>query len=216
MLRILFVLALLSSALAVSCIFTRDAPEVRLFVSSRDGSDGWCAGSPVPAGDRSDGPVRSLARARDLLRQAKRSGALKVSITIAGGRVFLNETLVLGEEDSGTGPGNVTILQGSTDVSNPTILSGGQSLMSSLWRPYPANPKLFVTTLLSSVAPFKQLWINGTRAIRARSPDLGNTYQWAAALQNITKLPTPDFGNYTLAKLGFVRSGADQFLVDKH
>ncbi|MBI4878029.1 MAG: right-handed parallel beta-helix repeat-containing protein [Acidobacteria bacterium] len=107
-----------------------------------------------------DGPVKTLAEARDAARaiHAKTPGA-SVRIEIRGGTYYLTETLVLGPEDSNTAweaaPGA------------RVLVSGGRAIGG--WTKGPGN----VWTAPAGEPYFRQLFISGRRAQRARTPNFG-------------------------------------------
>lgn len=69
------------------------------------GSDSWTGASSKPDADKSDGPLSTVAAARDRIRQLRRSGELRpgepVSVHLASGRYFIDSSIVLTAEDSG-------------------------------------------------------------------------------------------------------------------
>lgn len=108
-----------------------------------------------------DGPIKSLREARDAARAQRRSGkAGPITISIRAGRYFLPETLTLGPEDSDTiweAPhGEHPIISGGRLISGWTKNDAG-----SAWTAHAPGPY------------FRQLFVNGRRAARARSPKYG-------------------------------------------
>lgn len=83
-----------------------EAPMRRITIhASPQGNDAWSGGLARPNTARTDGPVATLTRARDLVRELKQaSGELPcpVVVELAGGVYELAETFVLTAEDSGT------------------------------------------------------------------------------------------------------------------
>jgi hypothetical protein len=74
------------------------------FYIAAAGKDQWSGRAVSPHGDRSDGPFATLQRARDAIRQLKRSSGLPeggVTVWIAPGMYFLEQGLELTAEDSG-------------------------------------------------------------------------------------------------------------------
>ncbi|HEY1948713.1 MAG TPA: hypothetical protein VGG97_17015 [Bryobacteraceae bacterium] len=107
-----------------------------------------------------DGPVRTLAGARDLARAQRRTGASgPIKIQIRDGVYFLKETLVLTPEDSNTiweaAPGARPAISGGR------IISGWKKGSGQLW------------TADAGDAYFYQLFVGGRRAQRARTPNFG-------------------------------------------
>src|SRR5271163_3705528 len=104
------------------------------------------------------GPIKTLAEARDAARTQRRSGISgPITITIGAGTYFLPETLVLGPEDSDTiweaAHGEHPIISGGRTISGWTKTSG------ATWTADAPGPY------------FRQLFVNGSRAIRARTPN---------------------------------------------
>jgi hypothetical protein len=103
--------------------------------------------------------IRSLATGRDLLRtQRKQGAAAPFVLRVHGGTYRLSETLVLGPEDSGitieNAPGERPIISGGRRIEGWRISSG-----PLLTAPVSGN--------------FRQLFVAGRRAQRARTPNNG-------------------------------------------
>jgi len=93
-------LALLTGASAVALA---ESPEIYYVAPS--GNDQWSGRSDRPNADKTDGPLATIARARDAIRQAKQRGAAPAGgfvVEILAGRYELAEPIVLTEADSGT------------------------------------------------------------------------------------------------------------------
>lgn len=80
------------------------APSTTQLHLSPAGRDTWSGRLREPAADGSDGPLASLAGARDTIRRLKAAGNLSggVTVTIAPGVFSLTETVAFTAEDSGT------------------------------------------------------------------------------------------------------------------
>jgi parallel beta-helix repeat protein len=140
-----------------------------LYVSLH-GNDTWTGTLPEPNASRSDGPLASLTRARDLIRQLKTTaGGLKqaVRVQIRGGTYPLAETLSLGPEDSGTAE---CVISYEAFPGERPVLCGGAKI--SGWKPYRGQIR---SVLLAEVQAgkwnFRSLFAGGTRQIRARYPN---------------------------------------------
>lgn len=108
------------------------------------------------------GPIRTLAEARNAARAVKRSSAGGVvTIRIHDGTYYLAETLVLTPEDSNT---VWTAAPGARPV-----VSGGRVLTG--WKKAAKGP--IWTAPVAAGAQFRQLFISGRRAQRARTPNFG-------------------------------------------
>jgi hypothetical protein len=154
----------LGMAVGLSC--ASPALELRL---APDGNDAWSGRLARPNAARSDGPLASLSGARDALRKLNARGPLTepVHIVIAAGRYTMTGPLVLGPEDSGTesAPIHFEAAPGARPLfSGGRIITGFQPGQRGLWQ-----------TRIPEVAQgrwyFEQLFINGRRASRARTPN---------------------------------------------
>jgi len=80
-------------------------PAMRTIHVSPQGNDAWSGTLVTPNAARSDGPVATLPRARDLIRELKKApGGLTgpVTVELQGGTYELSNTFTLTTEDSGT------------------------------------------------------------------------------------------------------------------
>ena len=72
---------------------------------SPDGNDTWSGLQHVPNADETDGPLATLEKARNTIRELKRSGSLlqtEITVFIKSGTYTLPNTFLLTEQDSGT------------------------------------------------------------------------------------------------------------------
>jgi parallel beta-helix repeat protein len=104
------------------------------------------------------GPIKTLVEARDTARAQRRSGSTgPITIAVRAGTYFLPETLILGPEDSDTiweaAHGEHPVISGGRIISGWTRTSG------AAWTADAPGPY------------FHQLFINGKRATRARTPN---------------------------------------------
>jgi hypothetical protein len=119
-------------------------------------------------------PLASLNGARDLIRQLRNSGSLngEVRVMVADGRYFMTEPLLLTEEDSGSEAFPVVFR--AEEGANP-VFTGGipirdwKKVSDKVWK---AN----VQEVTRFGFYFEQLYVNGQRAIRAKSPNQGFYY----------------------------------------
>jgi parallel beta-helix repeat protein len=107
-----------------------------------------------------DGPIHTLAAARDRAREVRAAGATgPITVKLHGGAYFLSETLVLGPEDSDTiweaWPGERPVISGGR------VIAGWKKGKGALWVADATGPY------------FRQLFIGGRRAQRARTPNYG-------------------------------------------
>ena len=114
-------------------------------------------------------PFATLGRARDAVRAIKAKGPLAepVQVHIADGTYSLVEPLVLAPEDSGTQQAPVTYqaMPGARPVlSGGRVLRGWQKGEDGVW-------KTHIPEVAAGQWYFEQLFVNGRRATRARTPN---------------------------------------------
>ncbi|MEN6645319.1 MAG: right-handed parallel beta-helix repeat-containing protein [Armatimonadia bacterium] len=136
----------------------------KLYVSPQ-GRDTWSGTLAAPNAAKTDGPLATVTAARDAARRLHaRLGTTKpVAVVILGGTYRMAEPLVLTPEDSFVAyqayPGQKVVLSGGLPV------TGWQPAEGKLWRatiPAAANRQW----------QFQQLFVNGQRRLRARTPNL--------------------------------------------
>ncbi len=128
--------------------------------------------------DANDGsqskPFATVQRARDAVRATKAKGPLAgpVTIVLAGGTYRLDKTLEFGPEDSGAADAPITY---KAAPGQRPVLSGGRAVTGwrqagdGLWK---AN----VPGIKEDRWYFHQLFVNGHRRTRARTPNQGFLY----------------------------------------
>ena len=149
-------------ALSLCAIFvgSAGAKEFKLYVSP-DGSD---------ANDgTADNPLASLTAARNLLREKRTGGNADAGgrVIVSDGRYVLTEPLILEPEDSGM-PGSPVRYEAAPGAK--PIFSGGRSIEG--WRPLENG--VWVSNIPTDAEGdwrFEQLFVNGRRAVRARTPN---------------------------------------------
>lgn len=132
-------------------------------------------------------PFRSLARARGALRRYLKGDAAPAApaaVVVHGGRYELGEPFVVAWEDSGTEAAPVTYR--AADGETP-VLSGGRAITG--WRP--GENGVWTASVPEAAAgkwPFRQLFVNGRRAVRARTPNKSDKdYCWRVQGATLTK-----------------------------
>ncbi|MBI1390334.1 MAG: DUF5123 domain-containing protein [bacterium] len=162
--RILHVLIVCSTIgfLFSNSVSAQPAVGDRLFFVSPAGDDG---------GDGSiQAPFATLSRARDAVREWKQSNGLKQPVTVflREGTYFLTEPLTFGPQDSGVEAAPVTY---SAYRDETAVISGGvrlPKLSESSGAGVAAIPES-----INGGRAFYQLFVNGERRTRARTPDEG-------------------------------------------
>lgn len=125
-----------------------------------DGSDG-------NSGER-DKPFASIARARDVVRQAKATSEGPITVWVHGGVYRLEKTLDFGPEDSGTEKAPIVY---AAAEGQKTVISGGRPITG--WTPY--RDKIWqcdLKTLGLKEPHFRELYYNGRRQPLARAPNV--------------------------------------------
>ena len=93
----LLIASLLAGSLAAAEEVTAD------FYVSPKGSDEWSGTLAEPDDGGANGPFATLARARDAVRELKKSKSTDIVVLVREGTYRLEETVVFGLEDSGAG-----------------------------------------------------------------------------------------------------------------
>jgi hypothetical protein len=112
----------------------RQAPNAGFYVAP-DGNDAWSGTLPAATTDRTDGPFRTLARARDELRRLRSSGNAGPTggtVTLREGTYPFTTTLTLDDRDSGL-PDAPRLYQAWPG--ERVVLSGGVALPPDAFRP---------------------------------------------------------------------------------
>ncbi|QDU01922.1 hypothetical protein V6x_16050 [Gimesia chilikensis] len=108
-----------------------------------------------------DGPIRSLAAARDEIRKLQPQVPIKV--IVQDGVYPVTEPVLFTHGDSGTE--KAPIIYQAAPGSHP-VISGGKQISG-----FKVDPDGVWSTTIDSGWKFEQLWVNGRRAVRAREPD---------------------------------------------
>lgn len=142
-------------------------PASDLFVAT-DGNDQWSGTLAEPNAAGNDGPLATLPRARDEARKQRAAGK-PAAVVIRGGTYFLEAPFTLEPEDSGTDeepalfaayPGEQPVFSGGRPI------SGWAQGPGKLWQ-------VELPDVKSGDWYFRQLFVDGHRRGRARSPNEG-------------------------------------------
>lgn len=101
------VLIFISVAAALTANLCSAATPADFYVSP-DGSDVWSGTLCDPVAGGNDGPFATLERARDAVRDLKKSKSSDIVVLIREGTYQLDKTVVFGLEDSGAGESTIT------------------------------------------------------------------------------------------------------------
>jgi hypothetical protein len=151
---------LLMAASAASALELHVAP---------DGNDAWSGKLARPNSARNDGPLATLTGARNAIRKLKQQGPLvePVKVVVTEGRYNVTAPLELDPEDTGTIQAPISY---EAAVGTRPVFSGGRVIRG--WQP--GTNGIWHTHLPDVAAGhwyFEQLWVNGRRATRARTPN---------------------------------------------
>ena len=150
-------------------------PETKgmVFYVSRAGNDAWSGKLAEPNDAGTDGPFATLAHARDAVR-AMQPLRKPVTVYVRDGFYTLTAPLVFLPEDSGTAKAPVTY---AAFAGEKVTLSGGRAITG--WKKAPESdtgPEIW-TAQVPGVREgewyFHQLFVDGQRRQRARSPNVG-------------------------------------------
>lgn len=143
------------------------AAEIVLFAAP-GGNDAWSGRLPKPNAQNSDGPIASLNGARLAARREKLANpGQAIRVEFAAGVYELSKTVVFDSQDSGssTAPIRYVAAPGTKPVfSGGKRLQGFRALQSGIWA-------MKIADVEQGQWYFEQLWVNGKRATRARTPN---------------------------------------------
>lgn len=154
---------LVALAASVSCPQARTAD---LYVAPI-GNDTWSGKLAQPNADRSDGPLATLRQARDAVRGLNASRP--VTVELRGGIYRLDDTLEFLPHDSGTEKCPVTY---AAYRGEKPVISGGRPITG--WKK--GEGPLWQAAVPGAGWRFHQLFVNGQRRPRARTPNQGFLY----------------------------------------
>ena len=124
-------------------------------------------------------PFASFQRAQEAVRAERASGNSAVTVTFRAGAYHLEKPVEFSPADSGVSvslPVRYRALPGGE-----VVISGGRTV--SGWSPEPEHPGVWKAR--APIPEFNQLWVNGKRAVRARTPN----YWEFSAVRSVTEEP---------------------------
>ncbi len=156
----------------------RCAEAVTLHVSTA-GNDWWSGRLAQPNKERTDGPLASLAGARDTIRLLKSKGPLvsTVRVIVLDGTYTLTEPFILTAQDSGTE--EYPVIYEAAAGARP-VFTGGRAITgfkpgeNGIWQTH-------IPEVAAGKWYFEQLFVNGRRAVRARTPNRFYDYMGATS-----------------------------------
>lgn len=160
--------------------FADEEKGVTLYVSTEGDSD-WSGRLPEPDSDGTDGPLPSIAAARDAIRAMREADGWEpqpICVVVRGGTYPLRRPIVFGPQDSGTA--DAPIVYAAHDGETP-VISGGRRITG--WKTVKRNDvevwAVEIPELKNDEADeqerwyFRQLFVNGERRPRTRLPEDG-------------------------------------------
>ncbi|WP_066217787.1 right-handed parallel beta-helix repeat-containing protein [Formosa haliotis] len=117
-----FILLCTLFMVSMSSVAQVKATEHADFYVSTKGSDTWSGTLAAPNAKASDGPFATLERARDAVRDLKKTKSGNITVFVRGGFYQLDKTIVFGIVDSGEG--NSTITYAAYPNETPVFSSG--------------------------------------------------------------------------------------------
>jgi hypothetical protein len=142
------------------------------FYVATEGNDAWSGGMEQPNAAKTDGPVASIGRAQQLVRNLKAKEpqrARPIIVSIGGGTYYLPKTVVFAPADSGT-PAAPVIYEAAAGqrpiLSGGVRISGWQVAADGRW-------EVVMDEVKSGKWSFAQLFVNDQRRFRPRLPKQG-------------------------------------------
>jgi hypothetical protein len=111
-------------------------------------------------------PVQTVARARTLARAQNSAMTGNINVVLRGGTYPQTSTLTFTSADSGS---NGFYVKYVAYPGERPLLTGGQPITA--WKIFDTVKNIYVAS--TGGLTFRQLYVNGSKAIRARSPNLG-------------------------------------------
>jgi len=155
--------------LATAQLSTNAAPTFATLYAAPDGNDAWSGQLARPNRERTDGPVGSLVGARDAVRRLHAAGQRDkpIHIEFAHGTYALTAPVEFAPIDSGSEAGPVVY---EAKSGTKPLFTGGRRITG--WqRGADGVWSAQVPEVRSGRWYFEQLWVNGERATRARTPN---------------------------------------------
>lgn len=153
-----------------------DAGGVVVDLGGGIGFDGGTVGNGVvyvaPDGDDNnpgtlERPLKTIARARDVARAMTGTGSGDIIVYLRGGTYPQTSTLTFTDADSGKGGFYVKYMAYQNER---PLITGGQPIVGP-WTLFNSDKNVY--SVRGVTARFRQLYVNGVKGIRARSPNLG-------------------------------------------
>lgn len=159
--------------------FFADVKPIKIYVAP-NGNDSWSGLVSDPSADNNDGPLATIEKARDKIREIKNNGGLSspINVEIKGGVYELSETLVFTDKDVGTKEFPITY----EGFGSKTVISGSKNLNLSWNKCSNSDPKCegLSQSVIDKVyyasagdRVFNSLFVDNNKVTRARIPNEG-------------------------------------------
>lgn len=175
------------AGLVLAAAVAAEKPAITLYVAP-DGNDGWSGSLPVPNADGTDGPLATLARARDRVRELKAAGPLPgpAQVLLRGGVYRLSQTVTFTPQDSGTPENPITY---AAYPGEQPILSGGCVIDG--FQPAGGVQSVPLPEVRAGTWSFRSLFAGGRRQIRARHPNFDPADPYRGGFLYVAAGPRP-------------------------
>ncbi len=146
--------------------------ENTIFYVSPHGNDSWSGTLEAANDDNTDGPFRTLTKARDAVREKIPNAQSDIIVFLRGGEYFIDETVVFGLEDSGNSKCKIRF---KNYPNEKPVISSGYKITN--WKklhenlaglPQAAKDKIYVAELPENFKPFYSLFEGSEALPRAR------------------------------------------------
>jgi len=113
-------------------------------------------------------PFKTISKAKDAVRFLDKSGSNNITVNLRGGTYFQAQTLEFKEKDGGTADCKIIYKNYKDEV---PVISGGKLITG--WKLFDKAKNIYRAP--SNSLEFRQLYVNGIRAIRAKNPNNTNS-----------------------------------------
>jgi hypothetical protein len=160
-------------------------------------------------------PLRTVGKARDMVRSLNSAMTGDVNVILRGGTYPQASTLGFTSADSGN---NGYYVKYTAYPGERPLLTGGQPIKG--WKLFDSASNIYSANAGST--PFRQLYVNGNKAVRARSPNLGaggaanffrlTGFDSTAHNVQVSSSQVPSFSNLTKVEMHLMTAWADNTL----
>ncbi|MFD2611265.1 discoidin domain-containing protein [Paenibacillus gansuensis] len=161
----MLIVCMLASYLPAGAAKVAEAAVWRTYYVSPNGNDNWSGTLAAPNASSTDGPFKTIQKARDVVRTVKGSMTGDIVVQLRGGTYPVTSAIVFNESDSGAAA-DKRIIYKAYNGETP-VLSGGQQVTGT-WSLVPGK-SYYKITLPNTVTDFRNFYIDGERRTRART-----------------------------------------------